>query len=658
MRLHYSLTLLASAVLLWTGTSASPTPGHHVVHEKRSSPPPAWTKQERADGNMRLPLRIGLKQRNLHHADEFLDSVSNPKSSKYASYWTAEDVADMFAPSDESISSVKLWLLESGIPASRVSVSPSKSWISVVNATVSEAEALLQTEYYTYEHYFGKKHIACESYSIPGHLSAGEHIDLIMPTLHFDAKVVPGRDDLSKRDAQTVQAGAAKNVGKNSGFLPKQGAHLNPQSIISQLEHCDTQIVPNCLRALYTFPPGFTAHPGNSYGIVEYTPQAYVPADLDMFFANFSKKQVGQRPILASIDGGIVQQEAQSFGYNGESDLDIEYAMSLIYPQTVTLYQVGDEVEGASFNNFLDALDASYCAYEGGDDPSQDAAYPDPLPGGYKGAEDCGKFKATNVISTSYGYNEADLTPAYEVRQCHEYMKLGLQGVTVLYSSGDNGVAGNGDQCIGSDGNYNNGTSGRFNPSFPGGCPYVTSVGATQVPTGTNIVLSLATGTQPEVACETVIYSGGGFSNVFEVPSYQAAAVSHYLTTYPPPYTAAQYNNSGKARAFPDVSANGANYVVAIDGGFSLVYGTSASSPTFGSVVTLINEARLNIGKKPVGFLNPALYAHPWVMNDVTQGTNPGCGTPGFNATAGWDPVTGLGTPNYLKMLGLFLALP
>lgn len=91
---------------------------------------------------------------------------------------------------------------------------------------------------------------------------------------------------------------------------------------------------------------------------------------------------------------------------------------------------------GASFNNFLDGIDASYCTYQGGDDPFQDATYPDPLAGGYKG-RDCGKFAPAKVISTSYGYNEADLSPAYEQRQCNEYMKLGLMGTSVLYSSGE-----------------------------------------------------------------------------------------------------------------------------------------------------------------------------------------------------------------------------
>lgn len=73
-----------------------------------------------------------------------------------------------------------------------------------------------------------------------------------------------------------------------------------------------------------------------------------------------------------------MQSNFTGFGYNGESNLDLEYGMTLVYPQKVTLYQVGDIYEGASFNDFLDAIDASYCSYEGGDDPSQDAEYPDP----------------------------------------------------------------------------------------------------------------------------------------------------------------------------------------------------------------------------------------------------------------------------------------
>jgi tripeptidyl-peptidase I len=72
----------------------------------------------------------------------------------------------------------------------------------------------------------------------------------------------------------------------------------------------------------------------------------------------------------------------------------------------------------------------------------------------------------------------------------------------------------------------------------------------------------------------------------------------------------------------------------------------------------LINEERIKRGKGPVGFLNPVLYANPDAMNDIKAGGNRGCGTRGFRAVTGWDPVTGLGTPDYEKLLKVFLALP
>lgn len=221
------------------------------------------------------------------------------------------------------------------------------------------------------------------------------------------------------------------------------------------------------------------------------------------------------------------------------------------------------------------------------------------------------------------------------VRQCNEYMKLGLIGTSVIYSSGDYGVAGNGGQCCTkakcAGGTYNSGTTGTFNPAFPASCPYITAVGATQVKPNTAV-----TATSPEEACETVIFSGGGFSNVFAMPSYQSTAVAAYYANHAPSFTATQYNNSRTVRGFPDVSANGANFVVGIDGSLSLIYGTSASAPVFGSIITLINEQRANAGKSSVGFLNPTLYANTAAFNDITSGGNKGCGTAGFTAVSGW----------------------
>jgi tripeptidyl-peptidase I len=151
--------------------------------------------------------------------------------------------------------------------------------------------------------------------------------------------------------------------------------------------------------------------------------------------------------------------------------------------------------------------------------------------------------------------------------------------------------------------------------------------------------------------------SSGGFSTRWAQPSWQADAVAKYFSVATKLPDAALYNASG--RAFPDVSAQGTNYAVINDGQtFPSVAGTSCSSPVFGGIIGLVNDARISKGKSPLGFLNPFIYENPSLFTDVDQGNNPGCGTTGFYASAGWDPVTGMGTPNYAKILEAALALP
>ncbi|KAH9916846.1 peptidase S8/S53 domain-containing protein, partial [Amylocystis lapponica] len=172
-----------------------------------------------------------------------------------------------------------------------------------------------------------------------------------------------------------------------------------------------------------------------------------------------------------------------------------------------------------------------------------------------------------------------------------------------------------------------------FLPVFPAACPYVTSVGATQ-------------GISPETAAD---FSSGGFSNIFPAPSYQTSQVKSFLNGLGSTYKGL-YNASG--RGFPDVAAQGVNFQVVISGETEGVDGTSCASPTFASVIALVNDQLLAAGKPVLGFLNPWLYGTAAsALNDVTSGDNPGCNTNGFTAGTGWDPVTGLGTPDYAKLL-------
>lgn len=650
--MHFSILVISNLII---GIIAAPAV-NYILHEKRDRIPQGWRKHEKLSKNAILQMRIAMTQGNLEKAEDFLIEVSHPRSAKYGQHWSVRDIAETFAPSHKSVDTVTGWLGSAGVAPERIFRSRSLGWL-YFNATVDQAESLLKTNYHIYKHSTGMPYVACSEYFVPEYVRA--HLDFITPTVHFDTKLPrPITDHKSNRKRTSLKSAAGVAVVEgtavdsgllDSGSLPKKGADVNPSQVPSELRNCDRFTTLNCLRALYKIPLGQTANPGNSFGIVEYTPQAYLQGDLNLFFSNFSKHQTQKSPTLDSVDGGITPTANMSFQYNGESDVDLEYGMALINPQKTTLYQIGDPARVASFNDFLDALDGSYCTFEGGDDSNQDSFYPNKN-GGYQGPKNCGGFGATKVISTSYTYNEADLTAKYEMRQCAEYMKLGLAGVTVLYSSGDYGV-GNEGECIDpSTKGYNNGIGGIFNPSFPGTCPYITSVGATQIRLNASVYM-------PEVACETNVRSGGGFSNVFPIPSYQASAVQSWFNNHPPPYGADRFNNSQLTRGFPDISANGANYVIAVDGKFSLIYGTSTSTPVVGAIFTLINEARLNAGKPVIGFVNPFLYENADALNDITSGRNYGCGTPGFEAVEGWDPLTGLGTPDFEKLLTRFMAL-
>jgi tripeptidyl-peptidase-1 len=113
-------------------------------------------------------------------------------------------------------------------------------------------------------------------------------------------------------------------------------------------------------------------------------------SDLDLYWKNFSTNiPVGTGPGKIRLIDGAVLSNVPDVNLNAEPDLDFQIAIPLgtqsslprlrnrlimvprvVYPQKVTLYQVGDPIEGASFNNFLDALDGSYCTSGGGDVPN------------------------------------------------------------------------------------------------------------------------------------------------------------------------------------------------------------------------------------------------------------------------------------------------
>jgi len=173
------------------------------------------------------------------------------------------------------------------------------------------------------------------------------------------------------------------------------------------------------------------------------------------------------------------------------------------------------------------------------------------------------------------------------------------------------------------------------------------------------VVSSTATGSR--------ITTGGGFSNVFSTPAYQAEFVSNYLpkTNIPLSY----YNPNG--RGYPDVSTVGHNLLCVLGGQLTTIDGTSASGPVFGGLVSLLNDAMLNAGFNSLGLMNPALYKAkqilPQAFRDIVTGSNKDGDIQGrcskfpircefgFHTQPGWNPVTGLGSPNWSVLRDYFL---
>jgi subtilase family serine protease len=130
--------------------------------------------------------------------------------------------------------------------------------------------------------------------------------------------------------------------------------------------------------------------------------------------------------------------------------------------------------------------------------------------------------------------------------------------------------------------------------------------------------------------------TGGGVSKVFTLPAYQKAAGVP----------------GGKHRGVPDVAGNAdpdTGYLVRIDGADFIIGGTSAVAPLWAGLIALMNE---NLGES-VGFLHPYLYKQPAAatFRDITEGGNDVSGLGVFAAGPGWDPCTGVGTPDGRRLL-------
>lgn len=416
---------LLLATLLFSLPSAALPQKASIIHEKRDlqqrSP---WSKQKRIPQDETMEMRIGLKQPSTQDAHDALMEVSDPTSSKYGQHWSPEEVFEAFAPSEETVQAVVDWVTSTlDIEVERLNLGPSKGWLSF-QPTVGEAEKLLGTEYWLYEHESQESMAAgVDHYSVPEDLA--EHIDFVFPAVVL-GELTP--EPSSKKKRSTTKKRASSERRQVSGNTT-----------------CASLVTPACIKELYGLPTPDKANANNSLGIFALN-SWYQYQDLDLFFGNYAPDiPVGTRPRNLSVDQATWFYDDPNdpyVTYAAEADLDIEVSWPIIYPQNITVFQVDDiyyNLYSAStlglFNTFLDALDGTYCnstAYgETGDNPKYDPVYPNYNevtavgggtydPGTYKLPEMCGVYSPTNVISISYSRAETTYTEAYQRRQCDE----------------------------------------------------------------------------------------------------------------------------------------------------------------------------------------------------------------------------------------------
>jgi subtilase family serine protease len=235
------------------------------------------------------------------------------------------------------------------------------------------------------------------------------------------------------------------------------------------------------------------------------------------------------------------------------------------------------------------------------------------------------------VITQSFGAVEEGFHNTNSLMNLrHAFISAAANGVTVLASSGDGGSANSLKTPV-----PNPSTVPFPTVNWPASDPLVTAVGGTYLcvdpQTGTTV-----DSTDPPSNCVNNpgirevgwIDSGGGFSHVFAKPAYQ--------NNLPTGSTAI-----GTMRGVPDDTSPGA-------GGWFVIGGTSCSSPQFAGVVAIADQ----IAGHGLGQINPTLYNlastdYGLYFYDVQTGNNQADPSiPGYNASVGWDPVTGLGTPD------------
>jgi kumamolisin len=347
------------------------------------------------------------------------------------------------------------------------------------------------------------------------------------------------------------------------------------------------------VASFYQFPAG-TDGTGQTVAIIELG-GGYTASDLSTYFSGLGLPVPSVTAV--GVEGG---SNSPGQSADGEVELDIE-VIGGVAPGAVQVVYFGTNTD----QGFIDAISQAV------------HATPSPI-----------------AVSISWGQSEDQWSAQSRTAMDQAFADAAALGVTVTVAAGDNGSSDDPSEQT------------QVHCDFPASSPNALACGGTKLVGNTSSFAISSEVVWNELASNEGA-GGGGVSDVFPLPSYQANA------GVPTSAAASGSGQSGTGRGVPDVAGNAdpvTGYLVVVDGQRETIGGTSAVAPLWAGLIARLAQAT---GKR-FGLLQPLLYA----------GAAPGAAAPGFNdvvqgnngaykAGPGWDACTGLGSPNGPALLDL-----
>lgn len=371
-------------------------------------------------------------------------------------------------------------------------------------------------------------------------------------------------------------------------------------------------IVPDDFAILYNVAPAYAAGINGSGQTLVVSGQTDVNmADIQTFQSQWNLPANLPQIVTVGGDPGV------SEGDVGEADLDLEWALAVARNATIIYVNSNDVITSVQY-----AIDHAL----------------------------------GTVISLSYGSCEPENSQSEALNLRAYAQRASAEGITWVNATGDNGAA----DCA-------DAQNPGANVDLPSSIPEITGVGGTEFQEGSGQYWNAANTASGASALSYIPETSWNDTVLDSSPSASGGGVSMYFAR--PSWQSGPGVPADGSRHVPDVafsaSADHDAYLVYSEGSIGAYGGTSAPTPAFAGIIALLNQY---LGAHGLGSVNPQLYAlaqsNPAIFHDITSGDNSVsfqvCGrrsacssynVPGYNAGAGYDMVTGLGSVDAWKLM-------